>query len=184
MKKETKNKTYTFTLILEDTREPDEVIENSLFEAGCNDALLHSRNGNAYLTFDRKARTYKEAAFSAVKQVESTGKVMVRSIEPRDLMSMNQIAEYTSLSRQYLNKLLKGEISSKTPPPHPYSNIQKRNTLWSLREISEWLEENSKLRNREIVEIAWVNFDINSSLTLRKYPDVIETKKELEKFIE
>lgn len=182
--KESSKNTYTFTLILEGVNEPSEELENTLFEAGCNDALLHFRNGNAFLTFDRAAGSYKDAVFSAVKDVESAGNIKILSIEPRDLMSINQIAEYTGLSRQYLNKLLKGGILSTTPPPHPYSNILKRNSLWSFREILEWLAENDKLIDGDIVEKARVNFDINNSLTLRKYPDIIRTKRELENYIQ
>jgi hypothetical protein len=46
-------------------------IEDLLFDAGCDDALLHSRGGKMYLAFDREALSYEQVVESAIKNIES-----------------------------------------------------------------------------------------------------------------
>jgi hypothetical protein len=48
-------KTYEFTLVLESSGGISDQMEDPLFEAGCDDAILSFRNVIAYLDFDREA---------------------------------------------------------------------------------------------------------------------------------
>jgi hypothetical protein len=64
---------FTFTLILEGIAEVTDKIENDLFEARCDDALLYSRDGHVYLDFTREASSQTEAVGSAVRDVEKAG---------------------------------------------------------------------------------------------------------------
>jgi hypothetical protein len=65
------NKLYHFVLVLSGLSEYDERIEDALFEAGCEDALLIFRDNIPYLDFDRQATNLEEAISSAIKEVDS-----------------------------------------------------------------------------------------------------------------
>lgn len=54
-------KTFEFTLVLENIVELSDQMEDALFQAGCDDALLSFRNGIAYLEFDRESENLKLA---------------------------------------------------------------------------------------------------------------------------
>ena len=53
-------------------------IETKLFEAGCNDALICTRDDAVYLEFDRDAESLAEAVASAKRDIESAGFAVVK----------------------------------------------------------------------------------------------------------
>src|SRR5262245_66171185 len=65
--------TWTFTLVLSGVRELTGEVEDALFEAGCDDALLGSRDAAVYLDFDRQAPSFRDAVLSAIAGVETAG---------------------------------------------------------------------------------------------------------------
>ena len=67
---------HEFTVVLFEAKLNDEVM-NALFEAGCDDATVSSRNGNVILTFSRKARSRTEAIVSACRDVRKVTAVLV-----------------------------------------------------------------------------------------------------------
>lgn len=73
---------HEFTLILSGFEEITDDVENKLFEAGCDDALLGLHGGTPYLSFDRVALTLASAIKSAIRAVESCGFEVVRVIPP------------------------------------------------------------------------------------------------------
>lgn len=62
---------YTFTVIVEGADLHSEEVVDALFEAGCDEALVGSSDGVDYLDFDREAVSLKDAARSAVADIES-----------------------------------------------------------------------------------------------------------------
>lgn len=73
-------KTYQFTLELKNIDENTPGLEDSLYEAGCDDALIVFRDGIVYLDFDRSAKSLSDAINSAIQDVESsTVKAVVAS---------------------------------------------------------------------------------------------------------
>lgn len=64
-------KQYKFTLLLKNANEETSHLEDSLYESGCSDALIHFRSGAVYLEFCREASTLDEAITSAIKDVKS-----------------------------------------------------------------------------------------------------------------
>ena len=62
---------YQFSLVLENVDDKTAGLEDSLYEAGCDDALMNSRNGIVYLDFDREANSLEEAVITAIRDVES-----------------------------------------------------------------------------------------------------------------
>lgn len=76
--------TYNFTLILSESSQQIDNLEDLLFEAGCDDATLSLSNGITYLEFDRAAPfhyrdgdQFSTALNSAIKQVESIKNLFV-----------------------------------------------------------------------------------------------------------
>jgi hypothetical protein len=75
---------WGFTLYLSgvDAELPDEVLD-ALYEAGCADGLVGSRDGVVMIDFDREAATYDEAVRSAIADVEGAGVgARVERVEP------------------------------------------------------------------------------------------------------
>ena len=66
-------KTYEFDVILKGVSEADDEPADALFNAGCDDGTLASRDGVAWIHFDREAASLEEAIRSAVSQVQSAG---------------------------------------------------------------------------------------------------------------
>jgi hypothetical protein len=71
-------KTYEFDIILKDTAELADEHAEALFEAGCDDGTLTSRDGVTWVHFDREAVSLEEAIRTAVAQVQSTGFTVVK----------------------------------------------------------------------------------------------------------
>lgn len=66
-------KTYEFDVLLQGISEATDEHSDALFEAGCDDGTLVSRDGVAWIHFDRDAPSLEVAIRSAVAQVQSTG---------------------------------------------------------------------------------------------------------------
>lgn len=64
---------YSFTLRVAGVHELDEKLEDALFEAGCDDALLSTREGELQIAFDREADNLLAAVVSAINDVEGAG---------------------------------------------------------------------------------------------------------------
>jgi hypothetical protein len=64
---------YAFTLRLACAVPLDEKLEDALFVAGCDDALISSCDGSLQLAFDRTGGSLSEAVISAIQDVERSG---------------------------------------------------------------------------------------------------------------
>ena len=76
-----RKETHSFTLILSELSRLTDKLENTLFEAGCSDALLGTQDGRVYLDFDREAPSFAEAVSTAIRDVNKAGYQVAR-IEP------------------------------------------------------------------------------------------------------
>lgn len=66
---------HQFTLIVDGVDLQHESVIDRLFESGCDDALVSSRDGVQFIDFDRDAATLDEAVLSAVADVEKAAGV-------------------------------------------------------------------------------------------------------------
>jgi hypothetical protein len=64
---------YQFTLRLEGADTIDQRVEDAIFQAGCDDGILYSTNGQLFLEFDREAESLTSAIVGAIQAVESCG---------------------------------------------------------------------------------------------------------------
>jgi hypothetical protein len=69
---------YQFTLILADLTEVTDEQANALFEAGCDDGTICSRNGQAHIRFTRESPSLEEAINSATAAITQAGLRAVR----------------------------------------------------------------------------------------------------------
>ena len=63
--------TYHFTIVIRDARADMPGLEDSLFNAGCDDALVCSHNQTVYLEFDREADSAATAIRSALDNIRT-----------------------------------------------------------------------------------------------------------------
>ena len=88
--------THHFTLIVDGADLQDESVVNSLFESGCDDALVGSTDGVQFIDFDRDAASLKAAVQSAVVDAERVEGIRVLRVANAGLTAMEDIAARTS----------------------------------------------------------------------------------------
>ncbi|MBY0544025.1 MAG: hypothetical protein K2Q14_00570 [Gammaproteobacteria bacterium] len=77
-------KHYEFTLVLDGVDDETVGLEDYLYDAGCDDALINFRNSTVYLDFTSEAKSLNEAVLSTIKQLESVqigAKVIINADE-------------------------------------------------------------------------------------------------------
>lgn len=161
-----KIKTYKFTLVLKNVNENTDNLEDSLFEAGCDDSLINFRNGVAYLEFDRKASSLEEAVISAIKNVQSSSvDAEVASVAPDNIVTESEIAKRLNLPRQTVSLWTKGNRRKFFPAP--VMRLTEKSPLWKWNEVCSWLYENKIIEDESLVEEALFFANINAALEER-----------------
>ncbi len=166
-----KTKFYHFVLVLTGWSEPHESIEDALFEAGCDDALLIFRNQVPYLEFDRPAETLEEAILSAIQAVEAThlGARVLR-VEPNPFVGISDIARRAQLSLEQVERLMTGPDQG-AKSPTPVFELDGKCPVWKWAEVANWLWFHHYLNDVSLVEVAIVIENINATLEWRN-PEV------------
>ncbi len=62
-----------FTITIKDLDEFTDSQTDALYEAGCSDGTLCSRNGSAYIHFDRESEPLHQAIRSAIADISAAG---------------------------------------------------------------------------------------------------------------
>lgn len=144
-------KVYQFTLVLKNVDENTPGIEDSLYEVGCDDALINFRDGTVYLDFDREAKSLKDAVISAIQDVESSSSgAIVINVAPEDWVTESEIAKRTSSSRQVVSLWTKNKRRKSFPKP--IMKLSDRSPFWKWREITEWLYCNELISKNAVEE--------------------------------
>jgi len=155
-------------------------LEDALFEAGCDDALLQSINNTVMLEFDRQAPNLKTAILSAISNVESADiDVYVASIAPEHLVGLSDIAERINATRQSVSLMAQGK-RLKGNFPTPIFKLNNKSTLWRWTDVISWLKKQGKLQNTHLLEEAIFIEDLNVALELRE-PDARKRRTQLAK---
>lgn len=161
---------FQFTLVLKNVTENTDGLEDSLYEAGCDDALINFRNNAVFLDFDRESNSFEEAVISAIKQVETASiNAVVTSIAPEDLVTMSEAAKRLNKSRQVLSLWINESRRKSTamPFPPPTMKLTDKSPLWKWREIVEWLYFHNLIKEKELVEKAIFLEHLNAVLDER-----------------
>ncbi len=167
-------KAYQFTLVLKDVDANTPNLEDSLYEAGCDDALINSREGVVYLDFNREAISLEEAVMSAIKDVEtSTIKAVVANLAPENLVTETEVAKRLHIKRQAVSLWIKGQRRNSIPFPKPIMWLSNKSPFWKWSEVTNWLYRNQLISEKEIVTNALFVEHMNAALEER---DIITRK--------
>jgi predicted DNA-binding transcriptional regulator AlpA len=128
-------KTYHFALWLQGVKEITEELENKVFKAGCDDALLGAYFGRLFLEFDRRAESLLAAVKSALQDAAKAG-MSVERIGLYDFVTAAEIARRTHRSRASITQLINGERGPGRFPD-PYQTVGS-NLVWSWPDVEDW----------------------------------------------
>ena len=81
---------HHFTLIVAGVDLQHESVVDSLFGAGCDDALVGSTDGIQFIDFDREAASLDDAVLAAVADVERVPGVQVVRMAGAGLFAINK----------------------------------------------------------------------------------------------
>lgn len=175
---------YQFTLILDCVDETTLGLEDALFEAGCDDALINYKNGTVFLDFDREGENLENTIISAIKNIESANiGARIISVAPEHLVNLSDIAERVSMTRQAVSLLIQGARGSGNFPK-PILKISNKSPLWRWSAVAEWFYQHGKISDPNIIESAYIFEDINAALELRDNVSIKHREKILSKLEE
>lgn len=172
-----KKNVFNFTLVLSGVTKDTNGLEDALFEAGCDDALINFRNSTVYLDFDRESSSLEEAIFSAISQVESVSNVTVVNVAPDDYVTESEVAKRLHVKRQAVSLWFKGARHAKKPFPSPIMKLTEKSPLWRWSDVVEWLYIQKKVTDTALLEHAKFIGVLNIALMHRD----ITTKKQSQK---
>lgn len=128
-------------------------LEDTLFEAGCDDALVCSYNQAVYLEFDREAESAEEAINSALANIRAAGfKQLV--VQEMGVSSLAEMAERVGITRAAFSLYAKNKRGDGNFPP-PVYGVSSGSALYSWPEVAEWLYKQGKLSQTQY-EVAHV----------------------------
>ncbi len=155
---------FNFALILRVAGESEAGLEDSLYSAGCDDALLGFRGGVAFLEFDRVAVSFEAAVLSAITSVRAAGHGLnVSHVEPSDVVNASEIARRLGWTREYIRLLIQGS-RGRGKFPTPIGGVTGKACLWSWTDVSRWLLEQGKQVDTAMLECAEIIRDTNLAL--------------------
>ncbi|HIF9162847.1 TPA: hypothetical protein ACX6PK_003733 [Photobacterium damselae] len=140
-------------------------ISDKLFEAGCEDGTVSSRNQSLIIEFYRESDSYESAVISAINEINSVTGLNVISVDAGDFVGLSDAAELSSLSRSMLSKLSTGERGDGNFPS-AYLRLQNKAPLYDWFDIAKYLAGNG-LVAPELAENAKVTSEINIALRIR-----------------
>jgi hypothetical protein len=167
---------YEFTLILEG---PDILTDDgmdALFDAGCDDATFGAVDGQQYADFTREGDSLAAAVGSAIRQIEDAiPGLMVRRVEPDDLVTASEIARRTARSRESVRLLIAGE-RGRGRFPAPISNLKGRR-LWRWADVAQWLTVSEPGIARLAADAGFIAA-LNAALEIRRHGSRLSSAQE------
>ena len=157
---------HHFTLIIDGADLLDESVVDSLFESGCDDALVGSTDGVQFIDFDRSAASLDEAVLSAVADVEQVEGVRVLRMAGAGLVSIADIAARTGRTREGVRLLVAGARGPGGFPP-PVTDPRDRYRLWRWSDVERWFRSEVGEEISEVGEERLLSA-INACLELRQ----------------
>lgn len=161
-----KNKTFHFTLVLTGVNEHTDNLEDALYEAGCDDALISFKNGIVCLDFDREAKGLEEAIISVIRDVEQAGIGAKADHIEGSFVTLSEIAERTGFTKQAISLFIQGK-RGQGDFPVPFTGINSTSPIWRWRDVVKWLQNNHKLEDASLFDEADTIDNINGALEMR-----------------
>ncbi len=160
---------HHFTLVLA----PDPGLEDgtaveALGDTGATDATVgRGADGVWTAVFYRDAPTFEAALKSAIRDVR-TAQLVVRHVEPDDLVTQAEIAERLGRTSESIRLLASGQRGDGSFPP-PAVRTTNRGSLWRWSEVAAW----ANLAPQEVEKARWIAI-VNARLQF----DLYDTPKE------
>jgi hypothetical protein len=164
-----KRKAYYFVLVLSGVNEYTEGLEDALFEAGCDDALISYKNGVVCLDFDREANSLDQAILSAIKDIETSGVGAKANHIEGAFVTISEIAERSGYTKQAISLFIQGKRGPGDFPV-PFAGINSNSPIWRWRDVVRWLQDNHKIDDQALFDEADTVDSINGALELRNAP--------------
>lgn len=136
-------KTYHFVIVLDKARPDTAGLEDRVFGAGCDDALVCTLNNTVYLEFDRESESAEHALDSAIEQIHAAG-FQVKSIQEAGPASMADLARLANTTRASISNYIRGKRGQGNFPA-PIGGVSLSTPLFSWPEVARWLHDNDKL---------------------------------------
>jgi hypothetical protein len=163
--------TYHFVFMCEVPDLAIHELEDALFEAGCDDALLSIKDTTLSLEFDRDSPSFRDAISSAFRDVaRASVELVVRRIGPDDLVSSAEIARRTHMTREAVR--LWFSASRRQDFPQNLTHVGK-SAVWSWSEVAIWLHSHDHIDQAE-VERAELIAALNQAIAQQRHAQHIE----------
>ncbi|WP_410471805.1 helix-turn-helix transcriptional regulator [Faucicola mancuniensis] len=133
--------TYHFTIVIRDNQLDE--IEDKLFEAGCDDALLCYYNDVPYLEFDREADNAEQAIKTAIQDIHLAGFYDL-AVQESGFSTLAEMANKIGVSRMTMTNYAKNK-RGKTDFPKPMYGITSASALYRWQDVANWLYKEGKL---------------------------------------
>ena len=159
---------FAFTLIVEANEKTTEEISESVYAAGCDNALVHSRGGVVFVDFACDGSSMTKEVLEAIQAVETAVHgLQVLRIEPEDQVTASEIARRSKRTRESVRKLISGE---RGPGgfPHPIAAFSKKSPLWSWLEVASWFSSIGYSEENNVESDAQFICVLNGLLTVRQ----------------
>lgn len=160
-------KKFEFAIIASGLDHDADDFEDAFYEAGCADATLSFQKGVIIVEFNRKSVSFSQAVISACQNVLKTG-AKIERIEPDHLVSLTEISDRTSLTKQAISLYSCSKRGDDFPSPA--AKITSKHPLYDWSEVAEWLYKNEKLSLEELVQARIVK-EANVHFEANELPD-------------
>lgn len=134
---------YHFSIVIRDADPTATDLEDQLFEAGCDDALLCQLDDTVYLEFDREAPTAQHALQSAIDDLHSAG-FHDLIIQEGGISSLAEMAERIGVSRTTMSHYAHAKRGQGNFPK-PIYGVASGSSLYRWQEVAEWLFQQGKI---------------------------------------
>ena len=132
--------TYRFSILIRDADLHD--LEDRLYEAGCDDALLCFYNQTPYLEFDREAESAEAAVRSALSNIRAAG-FSDLVLQESGVATLSEMAARAGLTRAALSNYATGKRGGGFPAP--MYGVGSGSALYSWPEVAGWLHRHGQL---------------------------------------
>jgi transposase-like protein len=162
-------KTYSFQLVLSGVNIHTPNLEDSLFEAGCDDGLLCSYNQTVYITFMRESSSFEDAVLSAINNIESCSlNVEVIYVDYdgyADSVHLSDIATLSDISR-HIVQYYKDSTKEKRGFLMSIERVLEKHQVWKLDDVSPTLAVQGKIEV-ELADKIVITKALNEALEIR-----------------
>jgi transcriptional regulator with XRE-family HTH domain len=136
---------HDFAFVL-DADPHNQDVEDMFFDEPFLDTTLILQNGALALSFDREAKSYKDAVLSAYEDIKSTG-VKILSFDPDYLVTSSEIARRVGLSRAAISKYERADIENGFPAPVRY--VLSKRPVYDWVPVSKWFLDRDEIEHDE-----------------------------------